>query len=438
MFNFKDRFSVSLIVRLACIALVLALSATPAEDDCDLSPITFSGTEFDSAIKYFVDDPSVVNGSGARIANASFNFGTPKSIPGVEHPVVTLSVHMDLDNTDVLAQWASAVKSQTDVGCSSKTIWFPNPPWEVDETGAWVGRFHVKQVVRACFYVPFIGDVQIDKATYEVDFWNRIAVTVSPDGRRITPFPTNGQSDNVSPLVKAMSQGIGAIGQILTLGFVPQQEIQRIDAQADIQKALQFIEQYERGFLKTTNAAGPHDVGFTLDFLFKKAAFRKTGNQLFLSLDSAQDEANLPSRGQACTIRETLQEMKTGGQMVGPDGKDYVTSSGDSYWNIAERFYGNGKFHLILAGENGVGTARMNHLVKGKKLRIDAISKLRRRTDLLLVMKGDSLWRIANQQKGNSYEALRTNNADWLSDPNIIYPVQFLRREAGAKKPVHH
>jgi hypothetical protein len=168
--------------------------------------------------------------------------------------------------------------------------------------------------------------------------------------------------------------------------------------------------------------------------LFSKAAFINQGGRLLLSLDSSQTDANLPSLTEACTIREALYDMKIGGKMVGPTGVDYVTVAGDSFWKIAQKFYGNEKFYMLVAGQNGVGTSRMNHLVVGRRIRLDSMASLRKRDDLTLVMKRDNLWRIAERQTGINFDTLRINNRGWLANPNKIYPMQFIRRQAMPQK----
>jgi LysM repeat protein len=188
------------------------------------------------------------------------------------------------------------------------------------------------------------------------------------------------------------------------------------------------MQQYEQGILRSTSSAGPKDyAGFTLDFLFTNATFTKLGGRPILSIDSSQNETNLPSKSEACTIRETLEEMKTGGKMVGPNGTHYVTSPGDSFWSIAKKFYGNGKYHLLVSGQNEIGTAQMNHLVVGKTLQLDSLARLQKRDDLALVMKGESLWKIAKRPSHKDFNILRANNAGWVADTNKIYPLQSIR-----------
>jgi len=389
---------------------------------CDLSPLDFPGQSFSKSMKYFIGGDKVLN-PDLVLSDTVFTFGQPRSVPGLEHMVVDISVKMDFSAQGVVKKWYDQVNGITDVGCSSTTVWFPNPAWQIEQ-GAWVGRFHVKHVDRACWFF------QIDRATYETDFWNRVGIKVAPDGSKIDPDYANGSSSNVPDLVKVIAQGLGAIAQIVSLGFVPQANVQAIDGGQKIDEALSTMSQIEQSELTSTKAAGPQEkAGFKLNFLFTGGGFRQDGTTPILFVVSSQDPANPPNRSEACTIRESLSEMQIGGTNVGSDGKDYTVEPGDSLWGIAKKFYGNGHYHLLIAAANDIPITEMNRLSKGRKLRLQPVSAYRSRGDILLVKRGDNLWKLASQSPSGTvlFTALKNVNSASLPDPNRIYPIQILR-----------
>jgi hypothetical protein len=426
----------SVLTAQTCFATGRPASANSHDADstpCDLSPVVFPGGDFSQAVSYLIGGDKVLN-PDLVLSNVVFSFGPPRSAPGFEHKVVDMTVQMDFNAQGVVKKWSDQVNSQADVGCSSRTVWFPNPAWQIEQ-GAWVGRFHVKEVVRACFW--FFGNVQLDKATYEMDFWNRVGVKVEPGGKNILPDYSNGSSDNVPGLVKFISQGLGAIAQIVSLGFVPQADVQAIDGHRDTESALLLMSQIEASELSPTPAAGPQvKNGVKLDFLFTGGGFRQDGGVPILSITSSQNQKLLPNRGEACTMKEFLVQMQTGGKNVGPKGTDYTVVGGDSLWGIAKKSYGDGHYHLLVAAANNIPLTKMNQLRTNQKLRLEPVSAYRSRGDIFFVTRGDNLWKLAASQKSGValLPSLIQQNSASLPDPNIIYPIQVLHVPPAQKK----
>jgi hypothetical protein len=415
--------------RLLAIVLICFLptgldAAPPSKNrgaDCDLSAVDFPADAFERAMSYFLGNKKPLS-QDMQLLDAKLTFDPPTRVPEVEHEVYPINLAMEFDASTVVSKWWKEVKSHEDVGCSSLTIWFPSPAWDVDPAGAWIGKFHVKYVKRGC------GVGQIDIATYEIDYWNRIAVQITPDRKQILPVASNGSSDNVSPIMKMLAQGLGAISQIVTFGFVPQADVQAVDGHQEIEKWLKVMYAYEKDLLASQNAPGERDIeDFTLDFLFAGARFSKIGSTPIMVVSSTQNENNLPSHGEACAIREAMQELKTGGQNVGPEGTEYVTQGGDSYWRIARRFYGSAKYQLLVAGENGVDLDHMNKLQTGKKLMLKSLADIRKSSDTILVARRDSLWGISKKQTPPDFERLKKTNRGWLNNPNVIFPLQLVK-----------
>ncbi len=390
---------------------------------CELAPIEFPEPSFARAIKYFLGVDRPIN-PDVQLSGATFSFGPPHKIPGVEHKVVDMTVSMTFDASNVVHKWMKIVRAQEDVDCSSRTVWFPNPTWEVDANGGWIGHFHVKDVKRLCK----LG-AQIDLITTELDYWNRVGIQISSDQRTIGPIPSNGSSDNTSPLLKVLAQGLGAIAQVVTVGFVPQAKVQAIDGHQAIEESLKMMEGYEKDLLGKTPGAGPTEVaGFTFDFLFTQAGFLKNGNQTSISITSTQNTSNLPSEGEACLIQDNLNELKTGEENVGPEGVDYRVKNGDTLWKISSQYYGSPRYFMMIAAANNIPFSEMDSLSNNRTLRLESIGSLRTRSDLVLVTRRDSIWKIAEKSNGSGgFAALDAANRSWLTDRNRIYPLEMIR-----------
>lgn len=386
-----------------------------------------SGPRLFHSATVFRRGPVGANKSRSRFEQCNLLLRDATASTGRRASGLDMTVQMDFNAQKVVTQWAAEVHRQgTDEnGCSSRTVNTIN--WDIDH-GAWLGHFHVKYVNRACFHIPLDGDAQIDKATYEIDYWNKIAIGISPDKKHIVPQPSNWNSDNVSPIVKMLLQAVGALVQIVTVGMVPQADVQFSDGHQAEADALRFMLQYELSKLQSVSAPDPQDQGgFPIEFLYQSAAFRKDGTRPILSITASQNTSNLPNEGEACTIREALVELQTGGKHIGPNGTNYTVVPGDSLWNIATRLYGNGRYYLLIAAANGIPSEQMDRLPVKTSLRIDSIATFRTRKDILLVMKDDSIWKIASKHAAvtGSFKSLENANTG-LTDPNLIYPVQVL------------
>ncbi|MBU4210517.1 LysM peptidoglycan-binding domain-containing protein [Patescibacteria group bacterium] len=104
-------------------------------------------------------------------------------------------------------------------------------------------------------------------------------------------------------------------------------------------------------------------------------------------------------------------------------GGDYYTVvKGDSLWKIAERKYGNGNAWTDLASVNGLATA--DFLLVGQKIKLpdlDFEGDLANISEYV-VEKNDSLSKIALRAYGDmfAWEKIWEANKDTISNPNLI------------------
>lgn len=149
---------------------------------------------------------------------------------------------------------------------------------------------------------------------------------------------------------------------------------------------------------------------------------------------------------QAATQQATQSVTASGSTVVEGDGAAailpvvYQVAAGDSSWQLAEQFYGNGRYYPVIE--------RANHLQSDQWLEVgmelvipayssekvaDNIEKLAdvsssassENREKYTVVAGDSLWRIAEQQLGGGeyWPVLyRLNRSVVGANPHLVYP----------------
>jgi LysM repeat protein len=432
--------------RLTGIFLFAALLTSPirsfgGDPLCDLSPVEFPGTSFTNAIKLFGGGSSPINDKFVPLRYV-FSFGPPHpdEREGYKRPVVDMFLNAVYDAQGTYEQYYQDVKkSVPDVGCDIQKV--HSISWSLDHD-AFLGHFHVRYLKQWCVY-----GATHPIAIYETDYYNKVAVSVSQDGKRIDPISTNWSTDNVSGFAKVIAQGLGALAQIITVGIVQQADVQMIDGHQKEQEALDFINTYEKTLITPVSSAGPQNPNgstFTLDFLYTDAKFSREGNPLHPTfVVNAKQNTTYPhaaNESEACQIKKLLKVIQTEGQNIPADGTEHTVVTGDSLWKLASHFYGDGGFHLLVAATNDIPDNQMNTLRVGQKVKIEPIGTFRTNNQILLVAKGDSMWQIAQQRTGgvSAFPRFQKTNSRLISDPNRIYPIEILHSPSSGKGNDQH
>lgn len=109
--------------------------------------------------------------------------------------------------------------------------------------------------------------------------------------------------------------------------------------------------------------------------------------------------------------------------------KEHVVVKGETLWSIAEDSFGSGYNWIDLKKANNLKTDRIEI---GQKLTIPEVSVKKPTstkpiaTTSYVVVKGDSLWNVAVRAYGDGYKWIKIAKANNLTNPNIIHPGNIL------------
>ena len=148
---------------------------------------------------------------------------------------------------------------------------------------------------------------------------------------------------------------------------------------------------------------------------------------MLINLVEAPSKGNLPPAGGICRVHDSFNELKVQDDNIPFEGLSYAVAQGDNGWKIAEKFYGNGRYFLIISAANNITDYDLDNLPTGRQLRIETIATMRARPDMVLIMNGQSVWQIASSGNKGEYGALLKANQNWFKDPNLVYPIQILK-----------
>ncbi|HKS44191.1 MAG TPA: LysM peptidoglycan-binding domain-containing protein [Amycolatopsis sp.] len=100
--------------------------------------------------------------------------------------------------------------------------------------------------------------------------------------------------------------------------------------------------------------------------------------------------------------------------------RKYTVVAGDTLWGIAKHFYGNGNLYPVIAQANGIENPDI--IRPGQVLIIPDATNYRTYT----VVDGDTLWDIAKRFYGNGNLYPVIARANGIENPDIIRPGQVL------------
>lgn len=115
---------------------------------------------------------------------------------------------------------------------------------------------------------------------------------------------------------------------------------------------------------------------------------------------------------------QTLPDALTTGRSI----KEHVVVKGESLWSIAEKELGSGYKWKDLAIANGLNTSILE---VGQKLNLPELTKPETaqaiNSSSYTVVKGDSLWKIAVRAYGDGFAWTRIATANNLKNPSLIH-----------------
>jgi nucleoid-associated protein YgaU len=141
---------------------------------------------------------------------------------------------------------------------------------------------------------------------------------------------------------------------------------------------------------------------------------------------------NFSSKKPTEEITKTAEQTTTESAVMKSFPTSYIVKAGDTLWTIAETFYKSGYNWVDIQKANSI--TNPNDISVGQTLTIpkaDIISvgqisststeNLRPKDTQYTVIKGDSLWTIAEREYGSGYKWIDIARANKLTDPNIIH-----------------
>lgn len=119
------------------------------------------------------------------------------------------------------------------------------------------------------------------------------------------------------------------------------------------------------------------------------------------------------------------QELLNGTNSTVASNKVHTVIKGDSLWNIAVTYYGDGFKWTEIATENKLANASLIEV--GQELVIpDSSDSVSITTTTYEVVKGDNLWDIAVRSYGDGYKWVEIAKANNIVNPNIIHSGNIL------------
>lgn len=119
------------------------------------------------------------------------------------------------------------------------------------------------------------------------------------------------------------------------------------------------------------------------------------------------------------------QELLNGTNSTVASNKVHTVVKGDSLWNIAVTYYGDGFKWTEIATENKLANASLIEV--GQELVIpDNSDSVSITTTTYEVVKGDNLWDIAVRSYGDGYKWVEIAKANNIVNPNIIHSGNIL------------
>lgn len=123
--------------------------------------------------------------------------------------------------------------------------------------------------------------------------------------------------------------------------------------------------------------------------------------------------------------RAVPQELLNGTNSTVASNKVHTVVKGDSLWNIAVTYYGDGFKWTEIATENKLANASLIEV--GQELVIpDSSDSVSITTTTYEVVKGDNLWDIAVRSYGDGYKWVEIAKANNIVNPNIIHSGNIL------------
>jgi LysM repeat protein len=136
----------------------------------------------------------------------------------------------------------------------------------------------------------------------------------------------------------------------------------------------------------------------------------------------------------ACDIRKQAVQAQRFFQSCASLINQYEVVAGDNLWKVADKLYGDGQYYHVVANANGLAVGERDNLRPGTNLVTPPFYEIASGNDVL-VESGDSLWQIAEKQRGDGrrFKELRGLNGSEL-DPASLPVLESVQIPASTKR----
>jgi hypothetical protein len=380
--------------------------------------------------------------TGVTLKNTDIILGPIRSDDDYLGPIFDFSMLLSFDASSLVDDWRQSIiqKAKEQSGCSDArvhTIDFVIGP---DDT--WIGTFHLDYKKRACFDYWWFGvrHAQIDLAEVNIVYTNTLKIGIDSTANKIITQFTPTAVDNVPDWLKPILQFFEVVIGILSVGFVsPGDHVlsginQQDQILSDMGKYAVGLINGHLGSLSSAPIATDKQLDYLNHLVHTSIKFSKPSpGHLLINLLEAPSKGNLPPAGGICRVHDSFRELRVQDQNIPYEGFSYLVKRGDSGWKLAEQFYGNGRYFLLISAANNITDYALDLLPTGRHLRIETVATMRSRPDMVLIMNGQSVWQIASGGDKGNFGSLLRANANWFKNPNLIYPIQVLKLPASTQ-----
>lgn len=353
---------------------------------------------------------------GATATQTVFN-GTPRTAYKVEN-------HIFFEANGLISEVLAKAKDSAPSGCSYARV--GNPVWSTKDGRVDVqipGRYVKRECMEGtCFvemkwYGPKFKKCRWKVELGEVNFTvhasaqpilradpdnNTTALEFETESRIVADDDLRGSFDNFLNVVT-----LGLSGSVIEKEI--EKQVSRINAK---------LPKDRRHF---ANLPRIREYSPQVSFVLNDANFKNLpSSERVLSL--AISQSTVQSKGVACSILNEANRAKQHARQCSTGRKTYMVKPGDSLWRIARREYGDGLYHALIKTPTS-STEDVIH--PGDEIEIIPFYESMK-ANSHTVNYGDSLWNIAEKYYGDGRHYVRIAEQNDLALDDTLYPLMVL------------